>query len=183
MNATDVWKIHHLNSIGMPYMQFQAREVRQSKICSSEKHEFSIIFARNSPARDFRPTKFSVLVNYYLANPAEQNSNRSYGCVRRNWASKPRNAVGNGECRICFGKIQKVPLFFWQRLFMQKTVTARCSTYWCSIYKFKNISISQPTVKTGPKILPFLWKVRKMKIFSLITRRKNIGGQKFDSLR
>ena len=79
-----------------------ARQVRQSTICPLKKPGFSIIFAKNSPAKGIFQPKISAPVNSDVANAAKQKANGSFKCVCRKLASKLRNAVGNWECRTCF---------------------------------------------------------------------------------
>ena len=78
----------------------------------SEKCGFYITFAKDTAAENFRVPKISTPANYDFATGAKQKENVSskYVCGRR--ASKLRNAVGNGEYRFCFEKIQKIPVFY-----------------------------------------------------------------------
>ena len=66
-----------------------------------KKSGFSIIFAKNSAAS----------VNYIVASTAKQKINGSHEYVYRKLAWTLRNAVGIGECQICFEDIQKLPFF------------------------------------------------------------------------
>ena len=121
-----VWKIRKLSTkdwmqltllslcltiIGMPYMGFWATKVRQNNSCPLKKPGFSYVFAKNSLAKRFCKPNFSAPVNYDLVNTARHKANGFNKCVSRKWASKLRNAVGNGDCRICFKNTQKFQLF------------------------------------------------------------------------
>ena len=92
-------------------MRYMARRVRQSNICFLKKSWFPNIFAKNSPAKKFRPLKISASVNYNITIAAKQSAKKSCKCVCRKRASKLKNAVGYGECRICFKNMQNFRLF------------------------------------------------------------------------
>ena len=62
---------HRLTSIEIRFVRFEANEKRQNNTCLQKKPAFSLIFARNLPVKNFRPSKISLLVNYDAANAAK----------------------------------------------------------------------------------------------------------------
>ena len=70
-----------LASIGMPYMEYWVRKVRQSNIYPLKKSGFQIVSARNSWAKQFRPSKFSDRSVTTLLMQLSKEANRSYNCV------------------------------------------------------------------------------------------------------
>ena len=106
------------------------------KVTPFEKSVFSFTFAKTSRAKNFRLPKLSAPINYDVTSRVKQKANVFCSCVFRKGASKLRNAVGNGECRICPAKTQEFPIFFdkkWPKKVSVKKITARRSTEWCFI--------------------------------------------------
>ena len=58
--------------LGCHTWSITAKEVQQKNTCLLKKLGFSIIFAKNWPAKNFWPAKILAPVNYYLVNAAKQ---------------------------------------------------------------------------------------------------------------
>ena len=94
--------------------------MRQSNICPPKKSGFPIICGKNSAGKNFssnekkgpvKRTKKKGPVKSELVNAAKHEGDGTSESDCRKRASKVRNAVGNGECRICFGKIPNFQFF------------------------------------------------------------------------
>ena len=81
-----------LTIIGMPYMGFWARKVRQNNSCPLKKPGFSYVFAKNSLAKRFCKPKFSArsitTLSIQLSNKQTDSTNAFPEIERQSWETQ-----------------------------------------------------------------------------------------------